>query len=335
MTKKIAINGFGRIGRTTFKILFEKKGVEIVAVNDLTDVKTLAHLLKYDSTYGIYNHEVNYDHENIIIDNKKVKVLSEKDPGKLPWQGMEIEAVIESTGLFQEYEKAKMHLEAGAKKVVISAPSPSENIKTIVLGVNEDQYEKDKDLIISNASCTTNCLAPVVSVLHKALTIEKGLMTTVHSYTNDQKLHDLPHKDLRRARAAAVNIIPTTTGAAKTVTKVIPELEGKLDGMAFRVPTAVVSIVDFVCKVSKETNKEEVDKIFIEASKEKRLKGILGVSNEELVSIDYKGNPFSAIVDLPLTIVTGNNLIKVVAWYDNEWGYAARLAELTELVLKN
>ncbi|MFH1367268.1 MAG: type I glyceraldehyde-3-phosphate dehydrogenase [Patescibacteria group bacterium] len=334
MPIKVAINGFGRIGRPVCKILLEKKNLEVAAINDLTDVKTLAHLLKYDSSYGIYNQEVNYNEEGLEIDGKKIKVFSEKNPENLPWQDLGIEVVIECTGLFTEYDAAKKHLEAGAKKVIISSPSKSEGIKTFVLGVNEEEYKPDTDHIISNASCTTNCLAPVVKVLNDAFAIEKGLMTTIHSYTNDQRLLDLPHKDLRRARAAGLNIIPTTTGAAKTVAKVIPSLAGKLDGLAFRVPTATVSIVDFVCEVKKSTDKEEVNRLFIEAAKSPALKGILGVSNEELVSMDYKGNPYSSIVDLLLTYVAGGNLVKVVAWYDNEWGYAMRLAELTELVAK-
>jgi len=332
---KIAINGFGRIGRTVLKILLEKKGIEIIAVNDLTEVETLAHLLKYDSSYGIYNKKVDFDEKNIIIEGKKIRVLSEKEPERLPWGEMGVEVVLECTGLFRDFEGASKHLKAGAKKVIISAPSKSENVKTFVMGVNEDKYDKDHDNIISNASCTTNCLTPIVYVLNKFFGIEKGLMSTIHSYTNDQRLQDLPHKDLRRARAAALNIIPTTTGAAKTTTKVVTELEGKIDGLSFRVPTPVVSVVDFVCILKKETNEEEVNKVFIEASKDKRLKGILGVSNEPLVSMDYKGNPFSSIIDLSLTKVIDGNLLKVVAWYDNEWGYATRLAELCELVSSN
>jgi glyceraldehyde 3-phosphate dehydrogenase len=334
MSVKIAINGFGRIGRPVLKILLEKKDLEVVAINDLTEVKTLAHLLKYDSSYGIYNHEVNYNGEGLEIDGKKIKVFAEKEPSKLPWKDSGVDIVIECTGFFTEVEGATKHLQAGAKKVILSAPSKSKEIKTFVLGVNEEEYNPETDHIISNASCTTNCLAPVVKVLNDAFTIEKGLMTTVHSYTNDQRLLDLPHEDPRRARAAALNIIPTTTGAAKTVAKVIPELAGKLDGLAFRVPTATVSIVDFVCEVKKSTDKEEVNRLFITAAKSGPLKGILGLSNEELVSMDYKGNPYSSIVDLPLTNVLGGNLVKVVAWYDNEWGYAMRLAEITELVAK-
>lgn len=335
MPPKIAINGFGRIGRPVLKILLENKDLEVVAINDLTDVKTLAHLLKYDSSYGIYNHEVNFEGNNLLIDGKKIRVLAEKNPVQLPWSSDGVDIVLECTGLFTEYEKAEAHIKAGAKKVILSAPSKSPNVNTIVLGVNEEKYDPAHDQIISNASCTTNCLAPVVKVLNDAFGIEKGLMTTVHSYTNDQRLLDLPHEDLRRARAAGLNIIPTTTGAAKTVTKVIPELSGKLDGLAFRVPTATVSITDFVGVTGKSTTKEEVNRAFIEAAKSKKMKGILGVSNEELVSQDYKGNPYSAIVDLPLTYVIDGNLVKVVAWYDNEWGYAMRLAELTDLVAKN
>ena len=335
MAIKVAINGFGRIGRPVLKILLEKKGLAVVAVNDLTEVKTLAHLLKYDSSYGIYNHEVNYDDNGLLIDGNKIRVLAEKDPAKLPWSSLGVDIVLECTGLFTDYEKAEIHRKSGAKKVILSAPSKSKEIKTFVLGVNEQEYEPAHDHIISNASCTTNCLAPVAKVLNDAFKLEKGLMTTVHSYTNDQRLQDLPHEDLRRARAAALNIIPTTTGAAKTVAKVIPELEGKLDGLSFRVPTATVSVTDFVCLTGKPATKEEVNRVFIEAAKAPGLQGILGVSNEELVSMDYKGNPYSAIVDLPLTYVVGDNLVKVVAWYDNEWGYAMRLAELTELIANN
>lgn len=332
MPIKVAINGFGRIGRPVLKILMEKKELEVVAINDLTDVKTLAHLLKYDSSYGIYNREVNFDSNLIIVDERKIKVFAEKDPALLPWKELGVDLVLECTGLFTEKEKAERHLEAGAKKIIISAVSKSPEVKTIVMGVNEETYNSEEDNVISNASCTTNGLSPVVSVLHSAFGIEKGFMTTIHSYTNEQRLLDLPHKELRKARAAALNIIPAPTGAAKTVGKVIPELSGKLDGLAFRVPTPTVSVVDFVCLVKKTTNKEEVNKTFIEATKTKKLKGILGVSNEELVSMDYKGTSLSSIVDLPLTNVIGGNFVKVVAWYDNEWGYAMRLADLTELV---
>lgn len=328
---KIAINGFGRIGRPALKIILEKhSNLEVVAINDLTDTKTLAHLLKYDSNYGIYKEEVSYDEEYIIINNKKIKIFAQRDPELLPWKDLEVDVVLECTGFFRNSEGAGKHLKAGAKKVIISAPPKSDDINSFVLGVNEEKYNPEKDDIISNASCTTNCLAPVAKVLNDSLGIEKGVMTTIHSYTNDQKILDLPHKDLRRGRAAAMNIIPTTTGAAKAVIKTIPELEGKLDGMAMRVPTPVVSIVDFVATVKKPTSVNEVNNLFKEAS-ENNLKNILAVSEEELVSLDFKGNKFSSIVDLPLTMVN-ENLVKVCAWYDNEFGYTCRLVEMAEFV---
>ncbi len=329
---KIAINGFGRIGRPALKVILdEHPNLEVVAINDLTDTKTLAHLLKYDSNYGIYEKDVSYDEEHIIINNKKIKVFAQRDPELLPWEKLKVDIVLECTGFFRNSEGANKHLKAGAKKVIISAPAKSEKINTFVLGVNEEKYDPKKDNIISNASCTTNCLAPVVKVLNDNLGIEKGFMTTVHSYTNDQKILDLPYEgDLRRARAAAMNIIPTTTGAAKAVIKTIPELEGKLDGMAMRVPTPVVSIVDFVATLKKSTNIEEVNNLFKEAA-ENNLKNILAVSEERLVSIDFKGNKFSSIVDLPLTMVN-ENLVKICAWYDNEYGYTCRLVEMAEFV---
>jgi len=328
---KIAINGFGRIGRPALKIILsEHPDLEIVAINDLTDTKTLAHLLKYDSNYGTYEKEVSYDEEHIIVNNKKIKVFAQKDPELLPWKDLGVDVVLECTGFFRDKEGANKHLKAGAKKVVISAPAKSEEINTFVLGVNEKKYNPQEDNIISNASCTTNCLAPVVKILNDNLGIEKGFMTTVHSYTNDQKILDLPHKDLRRGRAAAMSIIPTTTGAAKAVVKTIPELEGRLDGMAMRVPTPAVSIVDFVATVKKSTSVDEVNSLFKKAA-ENNLKNILAVSEEPLVSMDFKGNKFSSIVDLPLTMAN-ENLIKVCAWYDNEFGYACRLVEMAEVV---
>lgn len=328
---KIAINGFGRIGRPALKIILsEHPDLEIVAINDLTDTKTLAHLLKYDSNYGTYEKEVSYDEEHIIVNNKKIKVFAQKDPELLPWKDLGVDVVLECTGFFRDKEGANKHLKAGAKKVVISAPAKSEEINTFVLGVNEKKYNPQEDNIISNASCTTNCLAPVVKILNDNLGIEKGFMTTVHSYTNDQKILDLPHKDLRRGRAAAMSIIPTTTGAAKAVIKTIPELEGRLDGMAMRVPTPAVSIVDFVATVKKSTSVDEVNSLFKKAA-ENNLKNILAVSEEPLVSMDFKGNKFSSIVDLPLTMAN-ENLIKVCAWYDNEFGYACRLVEMAEVV---
>ena len=327
---KIAINGFGRIGRPALKVALENPNLEIVAVNDLTDTKTLAHLLKYDSNYGIYEKDVSYDEEHIIVDNKKIKVFAQKDPELLPWKELNVDVVLECTGFFRDSEGAGKHLKAGAKKVIISAPAKGEEINTFVLGVNEEKYDPKKDNIISNASCTTNCLAPVVKVLNDNLGIEKGVMTTIHSYTNDQKILDLPHKDLRRGRAAAMNIIPTTTGAAKAVIQTIPELEGKLDGMAMRIPTPIVSIIDFVTTVKKSTNIDEVNDLFKEATGN-NLKNILTVSEEELVSMDFKMNKFSSIVDLPLTMVN-ENLVKICAWYDNEYGYTCRLVEMAEFI---
>ncbi len=325
---KVAINGFGRIGRNAFKIAFERDDIKIVAINDLTDTKTLAHLLKHDSSYGTYARRVSFDDENIIVEGKKIRVLSEKDPAALPWKDMNIDVVIESTGLFTEADKAKLHLDAGAKKVVISAPAKGEGIKTIVLGVNEDIIEED-DKILSNASCTTNCIAPVMKVLEDNFGIEKAMMTTVHSYTASQKLQDAPAKDLREARAAAENIVPTTTGASKAAAKTIPSLEGKFNGLSIRVPTPVVSLADITAVIKRDTTKEEINKIFEKAAKNPYYLGILGVTHEELVSIDFRGNSHSAIIDLPLTDVVAGNLIKVVAWYDNEWGYSNRLVELT------
>lgn len=334
MPIKIAINGFGRIGRPALKIILDKHPeLEVVAVNDLTDTKTLAYLLKYDSNYGIYNKKVENDNEHIIVGGKKIKVFAQKNPELLPWKDLEVDVVLECTGFFIDKEGAGKHLQAGAKKVVISAPCKGAGIKTLILGVNEKDYNPKEDYIISNGSCTTNCLAPIVKILHNSLTIKRGFMTTVHSYTNDQRILDLPHSDLRRARAAAMSIIPTTTGAAISVTEAIPELKGNLDGIAMRVPTPIVSIVDFITVVKKNTTVEEVNDLFIKASK-KSLKGILGISEEPLVSIDFKGNPLSSIVDLPLTKVN-KNLVKVCAWYDNEYGYTCRLTEMAEFVGKN
>jgi len=327
---KVAINGFGRIGRPSLKIALEK-GLEVVAINDLTDLKTAAHLLKYDSSYGRYDKEVSIDETNseIIIDGQKIKYLSEPDATKLPWKELGVDVVLECTGVFENVEKNQAHIQAGAKKVVISAP-PKDDMPVYLLGVNEKDYQGET--IISNASCTTNCLAPMIKVLDDKFGVEKGFMTTTHSYTNDQRVLDLPHKDLRRARAAALNIIPTTTGAAKTVGKVIKNLEGKLDGISLRVPTPVVSIVDFICTLKKEASVEEINGAFIEASRNS-LQGILAAAKEQLVSMDYKGDTHSAIVDLSLTMANGN-LVKVVGWYDNEWGYANRLVEIAEFISK-
>ncbi len=325
---KIAINGFGRIGRNAFKIAFERSDAEIVAINDLTDAKTLAHLLKYDSNYGTYGHNVEFDDENIIVDGKKVRVLAEKEPSNLPWGEMGIDVVIESTGLFTDPAKARAHIDAGAKKVVISAPAKGEGAKTIVLGVNEDDITAD-DQIISNASCTTNCIAPVMKVLEDNLGIEKAMMTTVHSYTASQKLQDAPAKDIREARAAAENIVPTTTGASKAAAKCIPSLQGKFNGLSVRVPTPVVSLSDITAISKRPTSVEEINDIFRRAAGQDYYQGILAATDEELVSIDYRGNAHSCIVDLKLTDVVDGNLIKVVAWYDNEWGYSNRLVELS------
>ena len=328
---KVAINGFGRIGRPTLRRILDKhSNIEVVAINDLTDASTLAHLLKYDSLYGRYDKEISTENGSLYIDGKSIKILAEKDPAKLPWKDLGIDVVLECTGLFTKIDDAQKHIKAGSKKVILSAPTDSPEIPTYLLGVNADQYQNEA--IISMGSCTTNCLAPVVKILNDALGIEYGFMTTVHSYTNDQRILDLPHKDLRRARAAAQNIIPTTTGAAKAVAKCIPELDGKLDGLAMRVPTAVVSITDFVCAVLKPTNVKEANKLFTDAANGK-LKNILAATDEQLVSMDFKGNSNSSIVDLPLTMVK-ENLVKVVAWYDNEFGYACRLAEMGEYIVK-
>jgi len=333
MVTKIGINGFGRIGRLTLKAInqYYSGKLEVAAVNDLTDTKTNAHLLKWDSTYGRYPGEVKATEDSIIVDGKKVKVLAERDPANIPWRDYGVDIVIESTGLFRDATKAAAHLQGGAKKVLISAPGKNEDI-TIVLGVNEDQYDPKRHNIISNASCTTNCIAPVVKVLHQNFGISKGLMNTIHAYTNDQRLLDMYHKDLRRARAAAMNIIPTTTGAAKAVAQVIPELKGKLHGLSLRVPTITVSIVDFVAELDKEVTVEQVNQAF-QAAAEGPLNGILEYCEEELVSIDFKGNPASSIFDAPNTMVIGGNMVKVLAWYDNEWGYSCRLADLADYVV--
>ena len=323
---KVGINGFGRIGREVFRVAFTNPEVEIVAVNDLTDAETLAHLLKYDSVHGTFPHEVTVDGDYIVVDGKKVKVLAQTDPAKLPWGELGVEIVVESTGRFTEGPKAAAHIEAGAKIVIISAPAKQEDI-TIVMGVNEDKYDPEKHNIISNASCTTNCLAPFTKVLMEKFGIESGLMTTVHSYTNDQRILDLPHKDLRRARAAACSIIPTTTGAAKAVALVLPELKGKLNGFAMRVPTPNVSITDLTVLLQKDTTAEEINAALKEAA-EGKLKGILGYNELPLVSRDYNGCPLSSIVDGLSTMMVGPRMAKVVSWYDNEWGYSNRVVDL-------
>ena len=334
MSKKIAINGFGRIGRNAFKLAFERDDIEVVAINDLTDTKTLAHLLKYDSTYGQYFHDVDYTDNSLKINGKEIRVYAEREPKNLPWKELGIDVVIEATGLFVDPAKAKVHLETGAKKVIISAPAKGEGAKFVVLGVNEQELTLDDD-IISNASCTTNCIAPVMAILEREFGIEKSLMTTVHSYTASQRLIDAPAKDLREARAAAENIVPTSTGAAIATAKVIPSLKGKFDGLSVRVPTITVSLSDITALLKRNTTKEELNEVFKKASKEPFYQGILAVSEEPLVSSDFKGNSHSCIVDLELTNVVGGNLVKIVAWYDNEWGYSNRLVELTADVAAN
>lgn len=332
MTVKVGINGFGRIGRNVFRAALNNPDVEIVAVNDLTDATMLAHLLQYDTVHGKLNAEVTTDGENLIVDGKTVKVLSERDPAQLGWGKLGIDIVVESTGRFTARNDAAKHLEAGAKKVVISAPAKEEDI-TIVMGVNEEKYNPAEHHVISNASCTTNCLAPVAKVLNEKFGIRRGLMTTVHSYTNDQQILDLPHKDYRRARAAAENIIPTTTGAAKAVALVLPELKGKLNGMAMRVPTPNVSIVDLVAELDKEASVESINEA-IKTAAEGNLKGILGYSEEPLVSKDYNGNKLSSIFDALSTMVLEGNMVKVISWYDNETGYSNRVVDLVNYIAK-
>ncbi|MEK6223146.1 MAG: type I glyceraldehyde-3-phosphate dehydrogenase [Chloroflexota bacterium] len=341
MTVKVGINGFGRIGRQVLKAIKERHGdrLEVVAINDLFDSATNAHLFKYDSSYGKYDGTVvvEDDGTDLIIDGKKVTVFSERDPGKLPWSDVGVDIVIESTGVFKDAAKEPgpgSHLKGGAKKVIISAPAKNEDL-TLVLGVNDDLYDPSKHKIISNASCTTNCLAPLVKVMLDNFGIEKGIMTTVHSYTNGQRILDLAHADPRRARAAAVNIIPTTTGAARLVGRVIPEVEGKIDGYALRVPTPTVSLTDLVIETSKNTTIEEVNSAFKAASESGPLAGILGYEIEPLVSVDYKGDPRSSILDAALTNVMEGNMVKVVSWYDNEWGYSCRTADLADKVAKS
>lgn len=328
---RIGINGFGRIGRQVTKAIKQTyKDIDIVAVNDLASPEENAHLFKYDTNYGKYPGTVEVDGDNIVIDGDKIKVLKEKDPAKLPWKDLGVELVIESTGLFTDADKARAHITAGAKRVLISAPAKGEDI-TVVLGVNEDKYDPAKHFIVSNASCTTNGLAPVAKILEDNFGIEKALMTTVHAYTNDQKILDVVHKDWRRARAAAMNIIPTTTGAAKAVALTMPELKGKFHGFSLRVPVSTVSIIDLVGNLKRDATAEELNAAF-KAASEGSMKGILGYSQEPLVSSDYKGDPRSTIVDAELTMVIGGNLFKVVTWYDNEWGYSVRVADLTKMM---
>lgn len=333
MAYKIGINGFGRIGRNLFRASHGDPDFDIVAVNDIFDAKTLAHLLKYDSVLGIMDADIKASGEAITVDGKKIKVLNEKDPGGLPWKDLGVTYVIESTGIFRKRPDALKHIEqGGAEKVIISAPATDPDI-TIVLGVNEETYDTNNHHIISNASCTTNCLAPVVKVLHKEFGIEKAFMTTIHAYTLDQRLLDAPHKDLRRARAAAVSQIPTTTGAAKAVGLVIPELKGKIDGIAIRIPTANVSLVDLVALLKKNVTADEVNSAFRKAA-EGNLKGILQFTEEPLVSVDFMANPHSSIVDAEYTRITDENLVKVLAWYDNEWGYSCRMRDLIKYIGK-
>ncbi len=334
MSIKVAINGFGRIGRNVFKAGYKKEELEIVAINDITDAKTLAHLLKYDSVFGKFEADVSVEGEDVlVVDGKKIKVYSEKDPAQLPWKELGIDIVVESTGRFRTEDGAKKHLEAGAKKVIITAPAKGGDVLTIVLGVNDKVYDPSKHHIVSNASCTTNCLAPVAKVLNEKFKIVKGLMTTVHSYTADQRLHDAPHSDLRRARAAAMSIIPTSTGAAKAIGLVIPELDGKLDGRSLRVPTIDASLVDLFVEVEKSTTPKEINAAMKEAA-EGELKGILDVSEEELVSVDYIGNAYSSILDAKSTKVIGGNFVEVLSWYDNEWGYSNRVVDLISYMMK-
>jgi glyceraldehyde 3-phosphate dehydrogenase len=331
MTTRVGINGFGRIGRQSLKALIERApDVEVVAVNDLVETSMNALLFKHDSTYGAYPGEVGHTDDSIIVDGREIRVLKEKDPAALPWGDLGVDIVLESTGIFTTAEKARAHLDAGAKKVIISAPAKGEDI-TIVLGVNDDKYDPDTHHIISNASCTTNCLAPAAKVVHDLVGIQRGLMNTIHSYTNDQRILDVAHKDPRRARSAGQNIIPTTTGAAKALALVIPDLKGKFDGFSLRVPTPTVSVVDFTAEVGRETSVEELNEAFRTAAAGP-MKGILGVSDEPLVSMDFKGDERSSIIDSASTMVIGGTMVKVIAWYDNEWGYSCRVADLVARV---
>ena len=335
MPVTIAINGFGRIGRNILKSIIgdaDCADLNVAASNDLTDSKTLAHLFKYDSVHGVNSADIKYDENGLIVNGRPIRILSERDPANLPWKELGVDIVVESTGIFTKREAAAKHLQAGARKVIISAPSPDPDV-TLVLGVNEEHYDPENHHIVSNASCTTNCLAPLAKALNDGLGITHGLMTTIHSYTNDQMILDLPHKDLRRARAASLSMIPTTTGAARAVAKVLPELEGKLDGMAIRVPTPNVSLVDFVAEVKKETTEQEVNDIFRQAS-ESKMKNILKVEDEPLVSIDFNGNEVSSIVDGLSTKVIDKKMVKVLAWYDNEWAYSCRIKDLIKFLFK-
>ncbi|MHB1161426.1 MAG: type I glyceraldehyde-3-phosphate dehydrogenase [Chloroflexota bacterium] len=332
MAVKIGINGFGRIGRQSMRAIMERHPgqLEVVAVNDLTDTATNAHLFKYDSTYGVFPGEVKAEENALTVNGHRVQVFAEKDPARIPWGQLGVDIVVESTGIFTDATKARAHLDGGAKRVIITAPAKNEDV-TIVLGVNEEVYDPSKHFIISNASCTTNCLAPVAKVLNDSFGIVRGLMTTIHSYTNDQRILDQQHKDLRRARAAAINMIPTSTGAAKAAALVIPELKGKFHGISIRVPTATVSIIDLVVDVNKETTPEEVNNAF-KAASQGRMKGILEVTDLPLVSSDFRGNPASSIVDALSTMVMGGSMVKVMSWYDNEWGYSCRVSDLAAYI---
>ncbi|MFH1727025.1 MAG: type I glyceraldehyde-3-phosphate dehydrogenase [Pseudomonadota bacterium] len=333
MSINVAINGFGRIGRAYLRVAMTRADVNVVAINDLTDSKTLAHLFKYDSVHGRFNGTVDHTANSIIVNGKEIKIFAQKDPAELPWAELGVSIVCESTGLFRDQATCQKHIDAGAKKVLISAPAKDPDI-TIVLGVNDELYDPEKHHIISNASCTTNCLAPVVKVLHNNFGIKNGLMTTIHAYTNDQRILDFPHSDIRRARAAAISMIPTTTGAAKAVGLVIPEMKGKIDGLAMRVPTPNVSVVDFVAVLEKDVTVDQVNAAFKEAA-EGELKGYLGYSDESLVSIDFNGSHLSSIYDSGTTYVSNGNTVKVMSWYDNEMGYSVRMVDLTELVGKS
>ena len=332
MTIRVGINGFGRIGRQSMKAMLERhpNDIEVVAINDLTDTQTNAHLLKYDSTYGRFPGEVQATEDTLVVNGHNIKVISQRDPAQIPWGDLGVQLVIESTGFFTDADKAAAHLKGGAKKVIISAPAKGEDI-TIVLGVNDNMYDPAKHNIISNASCTTNCLAPTAKVLNDTFGIEHGLMNTIHSYTNDQRILDQVHKDLRRARSAGANIIPTSTGAARALALVIPELKGRFDGMSLRVPTITVSVVDFVATLKKDTTRDAVNQAFAEAANGP-LKGILDITEEPLVSTDFRGDSHSSIVDGLSTMVLGGNMVKIIAWYDNEWGYSSRVADLADFI---
>ncbi len=332
---RVGINGFGRIGRVTTRLLWERPEFELVAINDLTPIDQNVLLLKYDSVHGPWKHSVEAGKESMKMDSREVKVFSRRDPVEIPWRDLGVDIVIESTGIFTSYEGASKHLTAGAKKVIVSAPAKDEKIRTFVMGINQDQYDPAKDNIVSNASCTTNCLAPVVKVLNDKFKVLRGLMTTIHSYTNDQRVLDIGHQDPRRARAAALNMIPTSTGAAKAVTLVIPELKGKLTGTSVRVPTPNVSLVDFVADLGRSTTVEEVNKAFVQASLEGPLKGILSAETEPLVSSDFNGSSFSSQVDLLSTIITDGSMVKVLSWYDNETGFSTRMLDLAALMAKS